>query len=226
MATLDALPSAQQLYRDNLGLIDEIVAFACWVNRLPEAEATGFQEEVHGRLLEDDYRILRTFSGSSLRSYLKTVILRAGQGYRSRHWGRIALQGEAEARAQLRAQLDVPLGDEQVDPMGVRLPVSTYAETELAGEREDAPALDTPPEATSWPEEEGEERRRRILDLLNRTAFELPTQHRLLLKLLYEDGLTVSEVARGMGIAQKTLYRERDGALEGLRKGLGPDSAT
>jgi RNA polymerase sigma factor (sigma-70 family) len=241
MATLEDPPSAKQLYLDNLGLIDEIISYVCRTSRFPPADAEDFRQEVHLKLIEDDYRILRDFRGSSLRSYLKVVILRAGQDYRNHLWGKFHASAEAnrlgeaavlleqlmvrdglsysEAREHLRTNLKFQLTDQEFDRLLVRLPPRTRRQNVPIEAVENAPAAEPSPEE-SLLAREGEDRMGWILRVLRQVTTALPSQHELLLKLLYEDGLSIADIAKGWGVAQKPLYRERDRALESLRREL------
>jgi RNA polymerase sigma factor (sigma-70 family) len=61
--------------------------------------------------------------------------------------------------------------------------------------------------------DEAEVTKRTIDGLLQR----LPPEERLMLQLRFWEGLSVAEIARGLGVPQKPLYRRLDRALRDLR---------
>jgi hypothetical protein len=80
---------------------------------------------------------------------------------------------------------------------------------------------DTP---TPLPDAEGEadrDRRRarndEVRTLLSTALSGLSTQDALVLRLIYEDGFTIAQVAAAMHVPQKPLYRRRDHLLRDLR---------
>ena len=87
----------EQLFVQNLDLIDRIVAFVCRRNHLDAAESDEFASHVRFKLLEDDYGVIRKFEGrSSLGTYLTTVIQRLYFQYRVQLWGKWRPSAEAK----------------------------------------------------------------------------------------------------------------------------------
>jgi RNA polymerase sigma factor for flagellar operon FliA len=234
----------EKLYSDSFPLIEEIVAFVCRKSRFSSADAEDFHQEIHVKLLEDNYRVLREFSGPSLKSFLKVVILRAGQDFRNGLWGKYrdsteakrlgnaALQLERllvrdklpyeEAREILRTNEKIELSDEEFDLIRVRLPPK-FRRQLLPVEH-----LFTLPSAAPTPEDaarakSAQAKQAEILAKLEDRMSGLPSQQQLLLKLLFEQGLTIAEVARAQKVPQKPLYGERDRALRWLKDRLEED---
>jgi RNA polymerase sigma factor (sigma-70 family) len=87
----------EQIFVQNLDLIDRIVAFVCRRNHLDPAESDEFASHVRFKLLEDDYGVIRKFEGrSSLGTYLTTVIQRLFFQYRVQLWGKWRPSAEAK----------------------------------------------------------------------------------------------------------------------------------
>jgi RNA polymerase sigma factor for flagellar operon FliA len=61
---------------------------------------------------------------------------------------------------------------------------------------------------------------RRITDALASAIGSLRDQDRLILRLRFQDGLTVADIARALHLDQKPLYRRFDGLLQQLRSAL------
>jgi RNA polymerase sigma factor for flagellar operon FliA len=71
------------------------------------------------------------------------------------------------------------------------------------------------------PSEEGrvdnDQARQRMHQDLLRAVEELPSTERLLIRLRFEEGLTVAQIARALQMEQKALYRRFERILRGLR---------
>jgi DNA-directed RNA polymerase specialized sigma24 family protein len=101
------MSSFEQLFRDNLELIEKVIAYACRRSHMRPEETEDFRAAVLLKLMDDDYAVFRKFQGnSSLKTYLTTVILRFLQDHQTRMWGRWRPCAEAERQGPLAKLLD------------------------------------------------------------------------------------------------------------------------
>lgn len=231
----------EKMFLDNLPLIEELVDFVCRRSHFSPEDAEDFHQEVLLKLVENDYRVLRERVGSSLRGYLKVVILRAGQDYRNRIWGKFRERAEAkrlgepaitlerlmvlggltfeEAKATLRTNAKLDLSDEDFDAIRVRLPPKLRRQFLPVEHLIGVPTPDLNPEEAL--EKKGAAlKRKEILERLEQAAAELPENQCLLLRLHFGEGLKISDIARIRGVLAKPLYVEKAQALAALRRRL------
>lgn len=231
----------EKMFLDNLSLIEDLVAFVCRRSHFSPEDAEDFHQEVFLKLVENDYRVMRERVGSSLRGYLKVVILRAGQDFRNRIWGKFRERTEAkrlgetaitlerlmvldgltfeEAKKTLRTNAKLELSDEEFDAIRVRLP------PKLRRQFLPVEHLFSVPTPALNPEEALEKKgaalkRKEILERLSQAAEELPEDQYLLLRLHFGEGLKISEIAGIRGVLAKPLYVEKARALTALKERL------
>lgn len=193
------------------------------------------------RLVEQDYGVLRKFrGGSSLRTYLYTVICRVQLDRRVRMWGkwrptsRAARLGDAArhlerlvARDRLtpqeaigavaydpRAGLDFATVNRLYAKLDVRPRPRQVPLDGWADRLADLPADD--PCATS----DLRRRAARLTLALQRAVSALDPPDRYLLGLRYREGRSVADIARVLGRDPKRLYRRYDWVLRRLRAEL------
>ncbi|MFQ5349453.1 MAG: sigma-70 family RNA polymerase sigma factor [Thermoanaerobaculia bacterium] len=199
------------------------------------------------KLIENDYHVLRSFSGrSGMATYLTSVIQNLARDYRMSRWGRWRPTAAAERLGLVAVQLETFIDrdgftlDEAVEMLrsnhGVRL--SRLELVDLAAKLpprvrlriEDDEALDTTP--ASYRADQGltGTERREILEqarqALASSFSELDLEDRLVLKMHYQSGLTIAAIAAALDLDQRRLYTRRErcwrqlkAALE--RRGLG-----
>src|SRR5262245_53825833 len=79
----------EALFTSNLALIARVVRHVASRRFLERQELKDFEAEVHLKLIEDDYAVLRRFEGrSALSTYLVAVIQRAFLDYQVKRWGK------------------------------------------------------------------------------------------------------------------------------------------
>jgi RNA polymerase sigma factor for flagellar operon FliA len=219
--------NAEGLFLQHLDRIDKMAESACMRNGLGAQEAEEFAAEVRLKLCEDDYAVLRKFrGGSSLTTYLSVVIGNLFRDYRISRWGKwrpsaqarrlgeVAMQLESlvyrdghtfDSACQVLAQrrgAEVRLAElrrlyAQLRPRMPRLRQGEDdPDTLLASDQADAPVLDAERDARLAAAEEA----------LRRALARLPDEDRLIIRLLYYEGMTVADVARGLRVEQKPLY--------------------
>lgn len=244
----DDLPP-EEILRQNLPLIQRIAACVGRRHGLSEADLDDFVQEVQLKLVEDDYRRIREFrGGSSLKTYLTTVITRLAKDFCNRLWGKWRPSAAAKRRGWATELLErlvhregfsfeeaaekmirdfyVRRSVEELAKLAAKLPPRTSRR--LEGEE----ALENRPAETFTGDRAATERvDRRVTDAekaevaarvepaLEEALTELEAEDRVILKLLFR-GWTLAKIARFLTIEQKPLYRRRDHLLERLRQAL------
>lgn len=235
--------SPRDLFLAHLALIERVIGYACRRHHLRQVEAEDFASAVKVKLIEDDYAVLRKFQGESrLETYLTTVVhrfffdlLRARKGRprassEARRLGSVGIRLERllywdgfsfdEAHRILRENHGVELSWQELEEYAGRLPPRVVERRHEGGERIDHLGDEQPPPDEAVLERERREEAVRVAEALNEALRTLEAEDRLILKMLYESGLTVAQVARTLGLDQKTLYRRRDRLLSALRREL------
>jgi RNA polymerase sigma factor (sigma-70 family) len=226
---------AERLLLDHLPLIERIVAATARRKRLSEDEREELLSAAHYKLVADDYRVLKTFSGrSSLKTYLTTVVANLSLDLRNKEWGRwrpsarakrlgqVAIQFEKlthrdglsfeEAKEQFPAEMG-----EKLEVLAAKLPVRTRRHFE--GDE----VLVRHPSAEAGPEEsllegERERARREIERALAHAITSLEGEDRLIVELHLENGCTLADIARTLNLDTKAIYRRFQSILAGIRE--------
>ena len=230
----------QQLFLQELELVRRIVAWVCARHGLRGEDARDFESTVHTRLIENDYAVLGRFEGkSALKTYLTAVISRIYLDYQAQRFGKwrpsaqarrlgpLALRLESllyrdgitfdEACGVLQSELRVSDGRDTLYALSLKLPLRTSRKAVSNDGREPV----DPGSALSTVEQaERQALARRMLLALRRALAGLPARDRVLMRLHFERGLSMADVARSLGEDQKALYRRRDALLKQLRAEL------
>jgi RNA polymerase sigma factor for flagellar operon FliA len=231
----------EEAFLSNLGLIDDIVRFVCHRHKLSGAEADDFGSDVRVKLVDRDYEVFRRFQQrSSLRTYLTIVIQRLYLDYRNRSWGKWRPSTEAvrlgplairlerltvrdglrfdEACQVLRTNEGVIATDAELAEIAIRLP-TRYRRFNVSDE-----VLTGVPAEGAFDDRimsrERQEATRRVLTALRQAVRLLGDQDRLILRLKFQDGLGVADIARALHLEQRPLYRRLDALLQQLRTAL------
>ena len=227
----------EQLFLSELALIERVIAWVCARRCLRGAEGEDFGSTVKLRLIENDYEILGRFEGrSSLKTYLTVVVHRLYLDYQRERFGKWRSSAEArrlgpvalrlevllyrdrltfdEACGVLRTDLGVAESREALYALSLKLPVRNPRRAVSGHDHE-------PSEPASGPslidQAEREALARRTFPVLRRALRRLPARDQIILRLHVEAGLSLADVARSLGEAQKALYRKRDALLKRLR---------
>ncbi len=238
--------SARQQLETHIDLIEEVVRWTCRRQRLSLDEADEFRSIVFLKLVQDDYAVLRKFRGKSkLRTYLTTVIQRLALDFRNQRWGKwrpsaaarrlggAALQLETlvsrdnrmleEAIEILSTNHQIGLSRDELERISTQLPIRR-ARREWVGLTADLCAKERTDEAL-W-RREGHRRRASVSRKLDRLLSALPTEDRLILKLRFEEGLKICQIAARLELKPRPLYRRIQDCLSGLRNGLESEGFT
>ncbi len=243
----------ESMFVSNLEVVESVIRYVCQRQKLSGSEAEEFDSEVKVRLVEGDYEVFRKFQHrSSLRTYLTIVIQRIYLDYRNHLWGKWRPSAEAQrlgpvavrletlmardgfgfdqACEYLRTNEHVAATDSDLYGIFVRLPIRTRRA--MVGEEEIEAVADSGNRVDdSLLHNERCADARRILDALTVAIQSLTDQDRVILRLRFQDGLAVVEIARALHLDQKPLYRRFDTLLGQLRAvleaaGVGPAEAS
>jgi RNA polymerase sigma factor for flagellar operon FliA len=236
-------PPAERLLLDNLSWIERACAALARRHGLSADEADDFLSWTRMRLLEDDCALLRRFRGEcAATTYLTVVLATLFRDYRVREWGRwrpsaaarregpLAVRLETlvkrdgwalqEAGERLRTAGATTLSDRELAALLARLPAHAPARPVPAGA---GPLADAPaPEAADDGVLRGEAGARRAAGeaALRRAVERLVPRDQVVFRMRFWEGLSVAQIARGLGVPQKGLYRRIERALARLRREL------
>jgi RNA polymerase sigma factor (sigma-70 family) len=241
-ASADATVNDEALFLANLPIIDGAIGQVCRRNHLRADEADDFASEVRLHIIERNYEPLRKFEGrSKLRTYLMVVVNNLFLDYRNRLWGRWRPSVEAKRQgptAILVERLVVRDGrsfDEVVETLRTHYGLEVDAALQKVCVRlaKRAPARQfvgeleagSVPSAGPLPDanvlrREHDFLAKRVQTALDRVKQVLSAEERLILKMQFEDGVSVADIARALHINQKKLYRRLEKLLARLREGL------
>lgn len=238
--------SARQTLEAHIDLIEQVVEWTCRRQRFSREDAEDFRSNVFLKLIQNDYAVLRKFRGkSSLRTYLTTVIQRLALDFRNQKWGKwrpsaaarrlgsVALHLETlvwrdrltldEAIATLLTNYRVESSRDELEQISKQLPVR-HSRRENVDLPIDLSAKERA-DAALWRKEDLRRKvnaGRRLHSLLAA----LPTEDRLILKLRFEDGLKICQIAARLELKPRPLYRRIQNCLSGLRHRLESDGFT
>lgn len=226
------------MFLAKLGAIERAIGFTCWRASIAGADAEDFGSWVKLKLIEDDYEALRKFEHRcSFQAYIAIVVQRLLLDYRVHLWGRWHASAEAKRLGELAVAIECQLvrdgltvtevlpvlrrnwpdlTEQHVQEIAARLPRRVLrprvVDLELAS---DAPS-------TIGIHETSLERDRadlsvRIATVVHDALDTYSEDDRLLLRLRYQSGTSVADIARMLGVAQKPLYRRLQRLLTDLR---------
>jgi len=90
----------------NIELVDRLARATAHRARLSASETDDFLSDVHLKLVEDDFAVLRSFKGRSrLTTFLLTVLQRAAFDFRNARWGRWRASAQAERQGTTALRL-------------------------------------------------------------------------------------------------------------------------
>jgi RNA polymerase sigma factor (sigma-70 family) len=234
--------SADQLFLQQLPLIERVIALVCARHHLAAADADDFASVVKLKFIDDNYAVLRKFEGrSSLKTYVTTVVQRALQDYRISAWGKWRPSAEAKRRGAVALLLDQYLTRDRftfdeacellwtkhqvaadraaLEQLAATLPARVRRRFEADDALVDRPAPSVAPDqAVELAEQQSTADR--VIAVMKTLLGKLATLDCLLLTLHYRDGRTLADIATILRVDQKRLYRRRKGLLEQLADGF------
>jgi RNA polymerase sigma factor (sigma-70 family) len=212
-----------------LPVIDDVAGQVCRRHRLSAAEAEDFRADVRLHFIDHNYEVLRKFEGrSQLSTYVTIIVQRLFIDARNRQWGRwrpsaqarrlgpIGLLLEklmvrdgwsvAHALDTLRVNHGVTIDASLTalaDKLAARAPSRRPVSEEDAGDIvSDGPGADA-----NVVRAEQDFLARRVQTALDRARQALSPTDQLILKMRFEDRLSVADIARALSLDQRRLYR-------------------
>jgi RNA polymerase sigma factor (sigma-70 family) len=233
---------SEQLFLAQLDLIERAIAAICRRQRLPASEAEEFAGTVRLHLIDRDYAVLRKFQGrSSIKTYLIAVITHCYQDWRNAQWGKwrpsveakrqgpIAVRLEQlivrdgltldEACETLRTNLQLNETRQELESMAVRFPARPIRRFVSEEALDQYPDQARDPDATLR-ERDSNDLAARALDQLAGAIRGLAGPDRFILRMRFEDDLSIADIARVLHLDAKPLYRRIERMLGDLRQGL------
>jgi RNA polymerase sigma factor (sigma-70 family) len=228
-----------QLFLENLPVIDAAVGHVCRRHRLTADEADDFSSGVRLHFIERNYEPLRRYQGrSSLRTYLIVVVNHLFLDYRNKQWGKWRPSAEATRIGAVAIQFEkLVVRDGWSVTQAIELLVTNhrFSSEEIASldrlkTAERAPAREMVSEFEAEdveggpsPEEnvvraEQDFLARRVKASLDRARQALEPEDRLILRMRFEDSMSVADIARALHRDQKRLYRTIEGLFAMLRE--------
>jgi RNA polymerase sigma factor (sigma-70 family) len=237
------LHERESLLIANLSLIDRLIGSACRHQNLKPEEIEDFSSWVKLKLVEDDYAILAKFEGRcALSTYLAIVIQRFLSDYRNHLWGKWRPSARSERLGPLAVRIETLVRRDGKSPDEAFHLLHTAGESiersefdaivaELPERRQRLRAVDAvdveeelavPPSHVEANAERGDRTAAAatITSTLSDAIAGLGTDDRTILRLHFDAGLTIAEIARSMHLEQKPLYRRLRKICDGLREQL------
>lgn len=229
-----------KLYTEHADTIESVLAYTRRAHRLSADDGDEFSSWVRLRLLEDDCAILAKFRGlSTFKTFLVTVIQRLFLDWRIKEWGKWRPTADARRvgpvaieleRLVLRDHLEFEQAAETLISRGtaVSREECDRAWAELprrpARQRAGEQALDAVPAPVAVRDpivvEEQFASAGKARSALADAIPALTPQEQLIIRLRFQDGVTVARIAQLIGEEQKPLYRRIEQILARLRASL------
>jgi RNA polymerase sigma factor for flagellar operon FliA len=232
----------ESLFVSSLPDIERVARFIARRQRLSPSETDDFLSEVNLAIIQSGYTVLGSFQGrSSLRTYLTTVIQRLFLDYRRKLWGKWRPSAEAQRRGPLALRLELLLyrdglsleealetlrtnfaceeSREAITELAHHLPPRTSRRA-LSEGGEDLATVPAGDLASPDAHIDGARTGDRTQRLINEVMEALEPRDRIVLRMRFEDDLSVADIARTLHLDQKRLYRRIDEMLVSFRKSL------
>jgi RNA polymerase sigma factor (sigma-70 family) len=236
------LMDPETLLLQNLDAIDRVVAIVCRRHGVEGADAEDFRSTVRLRLVDDGYKILRSFQGrSKFLTYITIVVQRMLIDYRIHEWGKWHTSAEAQRLGPLAVRIEslvyrdgktveevlplVQADDPALTLDSVRAILDRLPQREPRRRAVSADILEhvaSPAASTDSAALHGEHASiaARLASVLRCLIERLPEEDRLLLQLRFDAGMTVAQIARSLHLDQKRLYRRLENLFNRLRTEL------
>jgi len=233
----------EQLFRDNLPVIDRVCREVCRGARLREDDAEDFASSARLALMENDYAILRKWEGrSTLAGYLSVVLRRLLADRRDHELGRWTPSAEATRLGASGVLLETlllrdgrPL-DEVLPIVIARDPSLTAAEVTAMAERlprrhgrlravplEDAAETSLASRERADARALAAEARRisaRAGEIVRQTIAAWSDEDAMILRFHYGSSMSIADISRMLRLPQRPLYRRIEALLSRLGSAL------
>jgi RNA polymerase sigma factor (sigma-70 family) len=232
----------EALFIAHLDLLERVIRSACRRHAM-DHEADDFGSYVKVRLIEDDYGILRKFEGRcSLATYLSIVVQRMLADYRIHLWGKWHPSAAAQRLGRQALRIEMLIRRDRRPPDEAFRLLGDAGETISRGEfdallaqlperrprvrfidpadAENDLAISSDAIESDVGARERSTLANTVAEALRRGLVAMPAEDKTILRLHFDGGLTVAEVARTLRIEQKPLYRRIRRICDSLRDRL------
>jgi RNA polymerase sigma factor (sigma-70 family) len=222
--------------------IEKMAAGLCRRRYLSREETQDFIGDLQCKILDHDYAVVRDYKGKSgLAFYFRAVVANFFRDWQNHRWGKWRPSAEAkrmgpvgilldslltrdglpfpEACRMLRDNLKVPQSEAELTEMAIQLPRRSLRRFEGEERLESMAAGELDPEE-QFLRQERWKRKCRALQALAKARSTLPPEDRPLVRLRYEKGLSVADIARGQNLKQRALYDRMERIQRHLRLAL------
>jgi RNA polymerase sigma factor (sigma-70 family) len=234
--------SGRDYFEAALPIIEDVIRFHCSRGRLASQEREDFHSWVICKLIEKDYSRVRKFEGrSSFRTFLSVTVGHLLLDYWGSKGGRRRSSSMArlfapdgvwlerylqdgyavfEAIQLVKANHHSPLSEDELHDIADQLRVQTQRPKPVP-----EPLLHPVPCEETCPdrlleERADDERRRRLEKTLERALDQLPADERVVVRMRFEEGSRINEIAEAFHVPDKVFYRRFQRTLRRLRKAL------
>jgi RNA polymerase sigma factor for flagellar operon FliA len=220
-------PNLEEWFVSLLPVLDRIIAFEVRRHHGSTDTHEEFRSQVHLRLIENDYAILRKFEGrSTIRTFLTTVVVNQFKDHLNRELGKWRPSAMAKRLGSVATQLErclirdglsfdeacrvlatkhgITSGRAELEQIAAKLPIRYRRRYEPETAIEAVPA---PGEADHLViDSERQARLDSVMAVLSRERARMPPEDAMIVALRFEDGRKVSEIAGILRLPQKPLY--------------------
>ena len=233
----------EAVFLENLPVIDRATAQVARRHGFMPDDTAELTSWVKLRIIEDNYAALRKFRGeSSIATYLTVVVAMLVRDYCAQKWGRWRPSACARRLGEVATRLEtlvhrngMPL--QQAGELLRTAGLTTFSDLQLSEllarmptrrplrpvevDSETLMHLATSDSADSvLANREIDEQREQCRLIVEEAINSLSVEDRLIVRLRFWEGLSVADIARGLKLEQKPLYRRLDRLLSDLRRAL------
>lgn len=229
----------RKLFEAHYPLVEELIRFVSRRNRLGMDEREDFTSYAMLKLVENDYGRLRKYRGdSSFRTYLTVVMQRLFLDFRTHKWGKWRPSTTAKRLGDTAVALETLLYRDGIDFVEAREMLLNRSDTAVSGEALWDLAIQLPrrPRArlveedaldnVGVPREDGLERReneallRSVESRLFEASRRLSVEERSILRLRFDEGKTIPQIAEALNQQPKALYAKIGRLMRRFRDAL------
>jgi RNA polymerase sigma factor (sigma-70 family) len=232
---------AEEVFQQHLPVIGQIAESICRRNGVGHHDAEDFASDIRLKLCEDDFAVVRKFQGKSTFTTYLTVVMNKAFLDRQRHvWGKWTPSSQAKrlgpiamlletlvyrdgcsfdaALRILEQKHELAVDRRQLQAMLAQLPRRAPRRFEGDAGLETLPSDDGADAHVLAGERDAQ--LAAAEEALRHSLRELPDEDQVIVRMLYFEGFSVSDIARVLGLDQTRLYPRVRQLLASLRKTL------